>query len=314
MQEPLSSSSDTPTTTPDTPLTTATVSTAVGENTPEVAATSSSEVTTPVTTDTPAAAAPVAVAAAATAMTTPSQKLFAKLPKQTLKQYGIAFGIVILMGGALVYMLEEQGRLDTKIFSTLKGWVVPAPAAVLVNGEKIPLSIYEKNRDQFLATAAQQGLDPATPAVQDQVKEQALEVIINTEVLAQAAVAAGIVVTEEQTDTRYNEIMELQGGEEQLKSRMAELGISEEDLARDIRQEILIQTHLETAVDLTGIEVTEEEIKTLYDSLGGGEVELPPLTEIRAQIEQELRFGKEQDRIAAYIKTLREKAEIEILI
>jgi hypothetical protein len=252
--------------------------------------------------------------ATATVATTSSQSLLSRIPRETLKQYGVAFFVVALMGGALVYMLEEQGRLDTKIVSTVKGWVMPTPAAVLVNGEKIPLSVYEKNKEQFTQAAMQQGLDTTSDEVQSQIREQALEVIVNTELLAQAAVAAGVVVTSEQADARYKEIESLQGGAEQLQARMAELGISEEDLARDIRQEILIQTHLETAVDTTGIEVTEEEIKTLYDSLGGPSVDLPPLTEIRAQIEQELRFGKEQDRIAAYIDSLREKAEIEELI
>jgi parvulin-like peptidyl-prolyl isomerase len=147
------------------------------------------------------------------------------------------------------------------------------------------------------------------------MKKQSLEVLVNTELLRQAAVAAGVTVSQEQIDTRYADLIKAQGGEEQLIARMTELGITPESLQSDIENEILIQTHLTTALDTSKISVTEEEVEALYKSVTSNpEVEVPPLAEVRAQVEQEIRFGKEQELVSEYIATLKEKAEIEVLI
>ncbi|MCU0678128.1 MAG: SurA N-terminal domain-containing protein [Candidatus Pacebacteria bacterium] len=232
-----------------------------------------------------------------------------------LKQYGIAAAIVVVMGVALWYVLEEQGRVQTGFFDAVKGLVVPEPAAVIVNGEKVPLSLYEKNREQLSLQAMGQGMDPNDAAVGEQLKQQALDLLINSALLRQAATAAGIVVTDEQIDTRYQAIVDSQGGEEALAARMAELNITKDGLMSDINDEILIQTHLATAVDTSAVTVTDAEVQALYDSVTSNPaVDVPPLDEVRPQIEQEIRFGKEQELISAYIETLKADATIETLI
>lgn len=235
--------------------------------------------------------------------------------RQMLTQYGIAFGIVLIMAGGLWYVLEQQGRVETKLFANIKSLVSPAPAAVVVNGTRIEQALYDKNYQQLSAQATQQGLDPATPEVAAQIKQQAIDIIVNSELLRQAAVAGGVVVTPEQIDNRYEEIVTAQGSLDQLKTRMTELGITEEGLMADIENEILIQTHLAKAVDSSSITVTDEEVKALYDSIAGNaSVDVPPLEEVRAQVEQEIRYGKEQELISEYIETLKKDATIETLI
>lgn len=308
MQEPTNTSTPQPTSA-DSTKTSSTTETIVATT-----ETVSSPEATPVTvsTDTPAvAAAPLPDVATST---TPVV-VAVSARRQMMKQYGIAFLIVALMGGALWYMLEKQGRVETGIFDKITALVRPEPAAVKVNGEKIAQSLYQKNYEQLALQAASQGADAADPATAEQIKKQAIDVLVNSALLKQAARNAGIVVTPEQITERYQGIVDAQGGEEALAARMAELMITKEGLMSDIEDEILIQTHLDTAVDLKSIDVTKEEVDAFYKSVTSNpEVKVPPLEEVREQVEQEIRYGKQQELIGEYIETLKKDAKVEVLI
>lgn len=236
--------------------------------------------------------------------------------KKLITQYSIATLIVLLIGVGLAYALEQQGRIHTGIFTKVNELINPTPAVATVNGVKIPVTDYNKNLDQLTAAASQQGADVATDTVKEEIKQQALDVLVNTELLKQAAKKAGVVVTQDQIDTRRKEIVTQLGDEEKLQAKMKELGITEESLDRDISGEILIQTHLKTAVDVSKVTVTDEELKVAYDQIVGTQKkgDVPPLEQIKTQLESQLSSNKQQDLINTYIKTLREGADVKILI
>lgn len=305
MQEPTNTSTPQPTSA-DSTKTSSTTETTVATTTETV----SSPEATPVTVSTD-----IPEAVAATTMTSTPTLVMTSARRQILQQYGIAFLIVVVMAGALWYMLEKQGRVETGIFDKITALVRPEPAVVKVNGEKVPKSLYDKNYEQLALQAASQGADAADPATAEQIKKQAIDVLVNSALLKQAARKAGIVVTPEQINERYQGIVEAQGGEEALAARMAELKITKDGLMSDIEDEILIQTHLDTAIDLTSIEVTKEEVDAFYKSVTSNpEVKVPPLEEVRTEVEQEIRYGKQQEQIGAYIETLKKDAEVEVLI
>ncbi|MFM2339675.1 MAG: hypothetical protein RLZZ360_311 [Candidatus Parcubacteria bacterium] len=314
MQEPTTTTTTTPESTgtqvPETTTTSTTVHTDGEVNAVTNVAATSSESVAPVTVSTDLGA--TAIAATMTSTPTvgnPSAR------RQVLKQYGIAALIVVLMGGALLYLLEKQGRVNTGIFDQVSALIMPEAAVAKVNGEKIPQSLYDKNVEQLSLQAATQGADASDPAVAEQIKKQAIDVLVNSTLLKQAARNAGVVVTEEQITERYQGIVASQGGEEALMARMVELKITKDGLMQDIEDEILIQTHLDSAVKTDDITVTDEEVAALYKSVTANpEVKVPPLEEVRPQIEQEIRFGKEQELISAYIDTLKKDAKIEVLI
>lgn len=230
---------------------------------------------------------------------------------RALKQYAIAGVIVLLMGIGVLYVMEEQGRVKTGVFATVNELIKPMPAAAVVNGVKIPLSTYEKNRAQIEKNATTQGLTVTDEAVKTGITKQAIDVLVNTELLKQAAAKADIKVTQEQIDTRYGEIVTSLGGEEALKAKMIELGITDESLQSDIKGEILIQGYLSKAVDLSKITVSEEDIKKVYDQANTPGAKLPPLAEVKADIEAQLKSTKEQELVNTHIETLRKDAKIE---
>lgn len=237
--------------------------------------------------------------------------------KQLLKQYGIATLVILVMGAGLTYALEQQGRINTGVFEKISGIVNPAPAAAIVNGAKITKADYDKNLVQLQAAATAQGADVTNESVQAEIKKQAIDVLVNTELLRQAAFEDGALVTEEQIEARYQEIVTSIGGEEQLAAKMIELSITEASLRKDIEGEILIQGHLSKAVDTSKISVTEKEVTDAYTQITGTAatgVTVPPLEEIKTQLEAQLKTNKEQELVNAYITTLREGAAIEVLI
>lgn len=240
-----------------------------------------------------------------------------EVKKQLLTQYGIATLVILIMGAGLAYALEQQGRINTGVFDKISDVVNPAPAAAIVNGKKITKAEYDKNLAQLQTAATAQGADLTDESIIAEVKKQAIDVLINTELLRQAAYADGAVVTEEQIEARYQEILTSIGGQEALDAKMVELNITNEALRKDIEGEILIQGHLSKAVDTSKITVTENEVTEAYAQISATAatgVTVPPLEEIKTQLEQQLRVNKEQELVNAYIMQLREAATIEVLI
>lgn len=311
--------SNTSTDTNSTPATeTNSVSTSIGETTatvdttPTTGADDSQSVVDAVvaTTETPVATPAVTSEIAAT-------PVLADAKKQMIKQYAIATLVILVIGVGLAYALEQQGRLSTGVFDKVESLVNPEPAAAIVNGTKISKADYDKNLTQLQTGATAQGMDVNNESLQAEIKQQAIDVLINTELLRQAAYSEGALVTDEQIEARYQEIVTSIGGEEQLAAKMAELNITEPALRKDIEGEILIQGHLSKAVDTSTITVTEKEVTDAYAQISGtagAGVTVPPLEEIKTQLEAQLKTNKEQELVNAYITKLREAATIEVLI
>lgn len=230
---------------------------------------------------------------------------------RVVKQYAIAGVIVLLMGVGLWYVLEAQGRVNTGVFATVNELIKPTPAAAVLNGVKIPMNTYEKNRSQIEKNAEAQGLKVDDEAVKTEITKQAIDVLVNTELLKQAAAKENITATQEQIDARYQEIITSLGGEEALKAKMSELGITEESLQSDIKGEIIIQAYLSQAVDVSKIVIEEADIKKVYDQANTPGAKLPPLAEVKAEIETQLKSTKEQELVNAHIEMLRADAKIE---
>ena len=231
-----------------------------------------------------------------------------------LKQYAIATVMIAIIGMVLWYGLEKQERVKTGVFDKIEGLVKTTKPVATVNGVKISKEQYEKNREQIIASAKQQGLDVSDTKVQSEIDTQAIDVLVNTELLRQAAKTAGVVVTPEQIESRYQEIVTTVGGVDELAQKMTELNVDENSLRSDIEGEILIKTYLADAVDISSIKIEESEIKTAYENASSTGSNLPPLEEVAPQIEAQLKAVKEQDLIKIFIDNLKEKAEIEITI
>ena len=230
------------------------------------------------------------------------------------KAYGAMVVGILLIASGLLFVLEKEGRTSTGIFSGIISKMEEGKPVARVNGTPILMSDFTSSYNQLLQMSTTQGVDVSDPAMVEKLRTQAIDTLVNAEVLRQAAIEAGMTATEEQIQTRYTEIQDGLGGAEALTARMEEFGVTEASLRRDIENEFLIQGLFDANVDSTNIVATEEELVALYDQAGGAEAGLPPMTEIKDQIEAQIIFDKEQKLISAFIEELRAKATIEVLL
>jgi len=233
--------------------------------------------------------------------------------KSKTKMYVIAIVIVAVTLLVVLFMLEKEGRSSTGIFDSYLAAQESGTVVARVNGEEITGRDLNTSIEQFYQAAAAQGEDISGPEVAADIRSQALEVLVNTTLLRQAAKEQGIEVSTESVTERLNNIQTEIGGEEALQARITELGLTRADLEEDIKEEIVIQVLLDSLFAETGIFVTDEEIQGVYEAAGGVDEGLPPLETVRDQIEVQVRGTKEQEVINTYLDTLKTDAEIELI-
>jgi FKBP-type peptidyl-prolyl cis-trans isomerase (trigger factor) len=226
----------------------------------------------------------------------------------------VAAGVIVAVTLLTVlFLLEKEGRSSTGLFDSYLAAQENSVVVAVVNGEEITGRDLNTSIQQFNQAAVAQGVDTSSPEVVADIRNQALEVLVNTTLLRQAAQAQGIEVSTEAAAERLDVIQTEIGGEEALQARIAELGLTQADLEEDIKEEIVIQTLLDTLFADAEIVVTEEEIQGVYDAAGGADEGLPPLETVSEQIEAQVRGSKEQEVIDAYLNTLKTDAEIELI-
>lgn len=221
--------------------------------------------------------------------------------------------VFILLGG-LVYAMEKSGRLNTGIFDGIERARLANSTVATVNGNDISQYDLQISMEQIAAAATAQGVDTNDADVKASIKEQAIEMLINTELLKQEAAARGISVTKVDVDARYEQLVTEVGGEEVLQERMNQFGVTDTILKRDIENELTIQKLLDLVFAETDIAASDEEVAEMYASAGGESAGLPALAEVKEQIEQQITATKEQEIVNDYVDSLRDKAVVDIEI
>ena len=231
-----------------------------------------------------------------------------------IKAYALAVvGILVICAG-LLFLLEKEGRISTGLFSSVISKMEASAPAARVNGTVISGAEFSSSLEQLTDLSATQGANVADAEVMAQLRTQAIETLVNAELLRQAALAEGITAAPADIEARFTEISDGLGGAEALAARMAEFNVTEESLRKDIQNEILIQALFDMKIDSDSIEVSETQISEVYERAGGTAAGLPPLAEVRDQIVSQVTFEQEQVLINEYLQTLRNDAEVEILI
>jgi peptidyl-prolyl cis-trans isomerase SurA len=244
---------------------------------------------------------------------TPSPEAGVVTTSRSPKLVIISVLVVVVGLAGILYALEKDGRVNSNVFSGIIDSQEAQAGVAVVNGEVITESELAVASTQLAQAAAAQGADPTDPAIQATIRSQALDLMIGTTLLTQTAEAQDVTVAEEEVAERLAAIEADAGWAEVLAARMQEFGITMETLEADVRSELVISKLLDTVVTDEDTAVTEEEIVTAYEGAGGSGVELPPLEDVRAQIETQLQQAKGQTVIDEYVGQLRADADIQII-
>lgn len=178
-----------------------------------------------------------------------------------------------------------------------------------VNGQEISNKELKERVTQFEQTLTLQGQEANMS--EEEMRLSVLDQIISETLLYQESVKAGFDVEESEIDQEVQDIRDSIGGDEAFRSRLKEAGISEEDLRRDIRNNILINSYLESVLSDVEVSVTDQELIEFYDSLNEQQ-ELPPFEEIEEDLRNSLLSEKENELISEIVMELYNNSEVEV--
>lgn len=217
---------------------------------------------------------------------------------------------VALIAAAGYYFTKDKSGTDADQQQNTQDEVVVAK----VNGVELYQDDYQRNIDQMASAYAAQGLDTNEAETAALISEQALNALVNRQVVLQAAAAANVSVSDEEIETEYQNVMTSLGGAEAMTTALEQAGLNETSLRENLENELRIQKYLEGEANLSALTVTDAEVTAYYETAKAENAEVPALEEVSELIKQQLLIEKQQAAINTVLERLRAEAEIEVLI
>lgn len=264
------------------------------ETTPELKTESATPESAPMTvpeTNTPSPVTETAVASPV------SEKVLWYKNTQLLVSLFIA--TLILLGAGYFVYDKQYGKGDV---------------VAIVNGEKIYRSELNESIKLIEDTAKQQGVDVLSEENATAIRTQAIEVIVSNMLVITAANKSGIEITDADVEAKYAELVTEFGGEAALEAQIAAVGLTKEKLFDNIAERMLMDRYMEAETEIEDLTVTDEEIAEFLKGIDTTAGELPPLEQIRPQIEAQLIGQKQQTIINDLLTKLKSEGVIEMKI
>lgn len=182
--------------------------------------------------------------------------------------------------------------------------------AALVNGAVITSADFhdELRRVERLRGVNKKSSDPAESARE---KKQALEKLITRELLYQEAGKRGIKVPEKVVNEEMDKLKKQFSKEAEFNSTLGKMGLSEPAVRAQIERGMAVQQFIDDEF-VKKVRVSEEEIGSYYENHRDNLKE--PLASAREKIRQILQREEAAKKLNPYLKRLREKAVVEILL
>lgn len=176
-----------------------------------------------------------------------------------------------------------------------------------VNGKEIKGNMYNFVYAQIKVGIHQLGYDAGD---ENSLKDLAVSILVNQELLKQDAEERNITVSESEIDSEYENFKA--NVDNQLAALVNQPNLTEESYKDQLHFELIHEKYIDS--EIQNVEVSDQEVEEAYDSLKEQNDNLPELEEIKGQLKSELVMQKEQDILQTKVEELEEKSEIETLI
>ncbi len=182
-----------------------------------------------------------------------------------------------------------------------------------VNGEEIKGADLQNSEAQILAG---QGVDPTTltDEQRQQLRNQALDILISNALIRQAAAGANIQASDEDINAQMEMIKGQFEDPAKYQEALTQQNMTEDDFRKLVASDVFIQTYIEQTLKLKAMDATDEEINAMYEQQKAASAEIPPLEEIRDQFKSFVIQQKQQQVLVSHIQELRSKANVEVLL
>ncbi len=162
-------------------------------------------------------------------------------------------------------------------------------------------AITQADLDREMNRVQRQFLMMGKPISDDQlaeVKKEALENLVDMEVLYQQCEKEGIKVDQAAVDEQMSTLKKRFSSEDEFKNWLSKMNLSEAEVESQFRKEMAIQQFIDKQF-VQKTTVPEEEVKEYYEKY------------IKDKIEQQLKQEKVHEEVNKYLGKLKEKAKIE---
>lgn len=214
----------------------------------------------------------------------------------------LAFVAIIVMGTALY--LASTTELGSR-------YLTPNSVIASVNGREITQHEFNDSFSKAMIIYESEGADLSNKDVLLEYREKFLEEMINNLLLLQASENIGANASEYEILKEYNDLVTMLKGKEEFAAYMEANKLTEEEVKKNISDQIKIQKYLIDATDIEVVVASEDEILATYDKVVASVEDAPPLDKVRSLIESELIRQKVVVLVADHIEMLRKDAEIE---
>lgn len=197
---------------------------------------------------------------------------------------------------------------------------IPDVVAVVNDREISGEAFAESYKAQFQQLAMQSQMTGEEPN-QDELKSQALEMMINSELLTMEAEEQGFSSSEEDVDELLATMAEENGMEpDALMEEFETQGLNKDRVREDLHKEVLIQQVIE---GLDVAEPSDDELQEMYDQQveqleamneqveEDQAQEAPSFEEMEGQLTEQATMQKENEALSSLLEELREQADIE---
>jgi hypothetical protein len=215
--------------------------------------------------------------------------------------------VALAVVGGLSYKVFVPKAENTELAKT----TVTDTNVAVVNGVEISKATFDSQLASVVATTKSQGGDVTSPDKLLALKNQVLDGLISTELVAQGVKASGIKVTPEQVEAQYKAVLTQVGGADKLKEQMTASNITDEQLRTNIANQLAVQAYLLQNIDSKSVTVTDAEINDFYTNFKKTQTNAPALKDLKEQIKQQITLNKQQALVNTFIAGLKQKAKIE---
>ena len=222
-------------------------------------------------------------------------------------------GVLLAFVGYFVFQTTTQEHSENPAIEGAVGFVDADSVVATVNGTKLSGEAFNQQLDQFAQLAGAPSFASLDATTQQQIFSQAVDALVNSELIAQAAAESGVAVSDEEVEAEYARLVEQVGGAEAAEERLASLNTTADAFKESLVRDMFIAKYLEAEVGQ--LVATEEELQEAYgrvqQSLGEN---APSLEDVRVQLEAQVVAEKQQNAIFELLQQMREDADIEVLI
>lgn len=187
-------------------------------------------------------------------------------------------------------------------------------AVAIVNGQPITRAEYDQRYAQMTASVVAQGQSATSTQIMAAIQTQTLDTLISEALLLQAAAKEGITVNETTVTAQLAQNKSQFPDDAAYQKAMTAAGFTPDTFKANLEKNNIIQQYLAKHVDVSSATASAAEVQALYNQVASANKNVPPLAQVRTQVENQIIQQKQQQLISNFLQQLRASSTIQTLL